>query len=186
MIMRSDSNSGLAVSSALLTIGFALGVVPAAGCTTEQVPMAPLGDAEASIGRSVPDIPVLGEGDFEEQIDGVVMVEIAVEGTPPGLHAVHVHELGDCSDGGLNAGGDWDPEGTGQESTGHALGDIGDIAVRDDGVGNLEFATDEWTVGDGSLTDVMGKAVIIHAGPADDPSGPGAPIGCGIIEQDID
>jgi superoxide dismutase, Cu-Zn family len=181
-----DSTIELAVSTTFLTVGIAVGLVLSAGCSVGGTePM--LGDAEAQIGRTMPDPPVLGEGDFEEQEDGTVLVEIAVEGAPPGPHAVHVHEIGDCGSGGMDAGGHWNPEDTSKGAPADgSLGDIGNLVVRDDGVGTLEFATPYWTVGDGSSIDVMGKAVIIHAGP-DDPSGATNPrIACGIIEADID
>ncbi|HEU5060188.1 MAG TPA: superoxide dismutase family protein [Kofleriaceae bacterium] len=172
--------------------GIGLGLVlAAAGCAMDNgVEEGPLGDAEAQIGRTIAEIPVIGEGDFEELPNGDVEVEITIEGAPPGVHAVHIHEFGDCGNAGENAGMHWNPEGTdhGMLGGGH-LGDIGNMTVRDDGVGSLEFSTPLWTVGDGSATDIEGKAVIIHAG-ADDfgqPSGnAGDRIGCGIIEADID
>ncbi len=45
----------------------------------------------------------------------------------------------------------------------------------------------EWKLGDGSATDVVGKAVVIHAGQDDlvtDPAGnSGARVACGVITK---
>ncbi|MDE0087277.1 MAG: superoxide dismutase family protein, partial [Candidatus Poribacteria bacterium] len=66
------------------------------------------------------------------------------------------------------------------------LGDIGNKTVGDDGTGTIELSTELWEIGTGSIIDVVGKSIIVHA-DADDfvsqPSGnAGARIGCGVIE----
>ncbi len=47
------------------------------------------------------------------------------------------------------------------------LGDIGNITVGDDGTGTIELSTELWEIGTGSIQDVVGKGIIVHAG-ADD------------------
>lgn len=181
----------IAVSFTFVAIGLVLAMLLAAGCEVDsgggEEPA--LGDAEAQIDATGA-VPIAGEGDFEQEDDGTVSVEIAVEGAPAGVHGVHIHEIGDCGNGGMNAGDHWNPEGTdhGMPGSGH-LGDLGNMTVGEDGVGVLELSVAEWTVGDGGAADVMGKAVIIHAGEDDfgQPSGnAGDRIGCGIIEPDAD
>jgi Cu-Zn family superoxide dismutase len=121
-----------------------------------------------------------------------VSLQLNIENTPPGEHAVHIHEFGDCSaDDASSAGGHWNPmseeHGKWGEQPYH-LGDIGNITVGEDGTGSLSFTTDRWTMGDGSQTDIIGKALVIHAGSDDfttQPTGAaGGRIGCAVIEAD--
>jgi len=119
-----------------------------------------------------------------------IMLSIEIKNTPPGVHAVHIHENGDCSSpDGKSAGGHWNPTEVAHGKWGEGefhLGDIGNITVGDDGTGSIELSTELWEIGMGSIQDVVGKGIIVHAG-ADDfmsqPSGnAGARIGCGVIE----
>ena len=119
-----------------------------------------------------------------------VMLSIEIKNASPGVHAVHIHENGDCSSpDGTSAGGHWNPTDVAHGKWGEGefhLGDIGNITVGDDGTGTIELSTDLWEIGTGSIIDVVGKGIIVHAG-ADDfvsqPSGnAGARIGCGVIE----
>lgn len=130
-----------------------------------------------------------GEAVFEETAGGVTMT-LTVQGATPGTHAVHLHESGDCSaPDGTSAGPHWNPmnEAHGNRSGGgefHA-GDIANLEVGDDGTGTLEVTADDWTIGTDDASDVIGKAVIIHASPDDfvsQPSGnAGARVGCGVV-----
>ena len=119
-----------------------------------------------------------------------VSLQLNIENTPPGEHAVHLHEVGDCSaDDASSAGGHWNPtiedHGKWGEAP-HHLGDIGNISVGEDGIGNLTLTTDRWTIGGGGETDIYGKALIVHADPDDFTSQPtgaaGGRIGCAVIE----
>ena len=119
-----------------------------------------------------------------------ITLSIGIRNASPGIHAVHIHESGDCSaPDGTSAGGHWNPTDVahGQWGVGEFhLGDIGNITVGDDGTGSIELTTDLWEIGTGSDIDVIGKGIIVHA-DADDfvsqPSGnAGARIGCGVIE----
>lgn len=119
-----------------------------------------------------------------------VTLSIEIQNASPGVHAVHIHENGDCSSAdGKSAGGHWNPTEVAHGKWGEGefhLGDIGNITVGDDGTGTIELSTDLWEIGTGSIQDVVGKGIIVHAG-ADDfvsqPSGnAGARIGCGVIE----
>jgi Cu-Zn family superoxide dismutase len=123
--------------------------------------------------------------------DGEVEFEVKIENAEPGLHAVHIHETGDCSaEDASTAGGHWNPTGEDHGKWGEHpfhLGDIGNIEVGEDGTGSLTMSTDLWSLGDASDHDVVGKAIVVHSG-ADDfvsqPSGAaGERIGCGVIEM---
>ena len=116
-------------------------------------------------------------------------LQVTLEQAPPGEHAVHIHEIGDCSaDDGSSAGGHWNPTGHDHgrwDETPFHLGDIGNVVVNEEGDGSLSLSTDRWTMGGGGTNDIMGLAVVVHA-VADDftsqPSGAaGARIGCGVI-----
>jgi Cu-Zn family superoxide dismutase len=130
-----------------------------------------------------------GEATFEETSDGVKMT-LKVRGAKPGTHAVHLHENGDCSaPDATSAGPHWNPmsHAHGQRSEGgefHA-GDIDNLIVGEDGTGTLEMVAKDWTIGTGTASDIIGKAVIIHADPDDFVSQPagnaGAREGCGVI-----
>ena len=119
-----------------------------------------------------------------------VSLQLNIENTAPGEHAVHIHEIGDCSaDDASSAGGHWNPTVEDHGKWGeppHHLGDIGNILVGEDGTGALSLTSDRWTLGDGSETDILGKAIIVHADPDDFTSQPtgaaGGRIGCAVIE----
>ena len=119
-----------------------------------------------------------------------ITVSVEIQNASPGLHAVHIHENGDCSaPDATSAGGHWNPTDVAHGKWGEGefhLGDLGNITVGEDGTGSFELTTDLWEIGTGSDIDVIGKGIIVHA-DADDfisqPSGnAGARIGCGVIE----
>ena len=105
----------------------------------------------------------------------------------PGIHAVHVHEFGDCSSSdGSSAGGHWNPttEDHGKWGEGaHHKGDIGNLEADQNGTARLQFSTDKWCLGcSDSSKNLIGKSIIIHA-KADDfttqPTGnAGGRVGC--------
>ena len=173
------------VSYLLLLIGLSLAL---AGCDDGDGGMPP--EAGAMIAPTAASgSDVTGTAVFSWIGDHVLLV-IDVADASPGIHAVHIHETGDCSAAdGTSAGGHWNPDDVGHGRWGSDefhLGDLGNIAVGEDGTGYIERTTDLWEIGTGSDWDVVGKAIIVHAG-ADDftsqPSGAAGPrIGCGVIE----
>ena len=121
--------------------------------------------------------------------NGQVSLTVEVRGASPGEHAFHIHAVGDCSaPDGTSAGGHWNPteEDHGRWGTApHHLGDVGNIMIGEDGSGSISLTTDRWSIGSGEMNDVVGKAVILHAGVDDfsQPTGAaGGRIGCGVIE----
>ncbi len=143
--------------------------------------------AIATIGPAS-DSSVTGMAIFTQNGDHITFT-VEIQNASPGIHAVHIHENGDCSaPDGKSAGGHWNPTGVAHGKWGEGefhLGDIGNITVGEDGTGSIELTTDLWEIGTGSDVDVVGKGIIVHAG-ADDfisqPSGnAGARIGCGVI-----
>lgn len=147
----------------------------------------PSKQAIAALG-SASDSSVTGTATFTQNGDTITLV-VDIQNVSPGLHAVHIHEKGDCSaPDGKSAGGHWNPTNVAHGKWGEGefhLGDIGNLTVGEDGMGRIELTTDLWEMGTGSDIDIVGKGFIIHAG-ADDftsqPSGAaGARIGCGVI-----
>lgn len=132
-----------------------------------------------------------GEAVFEETEGGVKMT-LTVKGATPGSHAVHLHEKGDCSaPDATSAGGHWNPtehaHGNRAESSEFHSGDIANLEVGEDGTGVLEVTAADWTIGGDAKTNVIGKAVIIHASEDDfvsQPAGNAGPReGCGVVEE---
>lgn len=133
-----------------------------------------------------------GTAKFTES-NGKVTLEATINGLSEGEHAIHIHEKGDCSsDDGTSAGGHWNPtnqpHGKWGDSKGYHKGDIGNFKVDDNGVGKVDFSTDEWCIGcNDPQKDIMGKALIIHDGVDDftsQPSGAaGTRVGCGVIKR---
>ena len=131
---------------------------------------------------------VTGQVAFWEGPDGVKVV-VHVENAPPGLHGLHIHEKGDCSDfEAKNAGGHFNPTGAdhaGPMDEKHHAGDLGNIEVQADGTGTLVITSKMLTVKDGPNS-VIGRSVIFHE-KADDlktqPTGnAGGRLACGVIK----
>lgn len=157
-----------------------------AGCTIGQ--MAPEKRATAQI-ESKSGSTITGTATFVPSGTSVAL-ELVVTGASPGQHGVHLHATGDCSDpNGASAGGHWNP---GMANHGlpaaamHHLGDCGNFEVGADGSGKLTFMG-SWSIGTGDMTDIVGKAIIIHASVDDGvsqqptPGNAGARQACGVI-----
>ena len=176
---------GQKASMLSLLVGVSI-ALPSCDAVLDLVPFSPE-QANATI-DSTSGSDVTGTAVFKQNGDTVTLT-IEIQNAAPGLHAVHIHEYGDCSSpDGKSAGGHWNPTNTAHGKWGEGefhLGDIGNIMVAEDGTGSIELTTDLWEIGTGSILDIVGKGIIVHAG-ADDftsqPSGAaGARIGCGSI-----
>ena len=80
-----------------------------------------------------------------------VEMDLNVYKLTPGIHAVHIHEKGDCSStDGSSAGGHWNPtnhdHGKFGSETFH-MGDIGNLNADKEGNARLLFKTDKWCIG---------------------------------------
>ncbi len=153
---------------------------PAAGKAASAVATAAI-EARSGSGLS-------GTATFTEKDGGVELV-VDVTGAPPGPHAVHLHEKGDCSaPDATSAGGHFNPDGSphgAPDAEHHHAGDFGNMTVGEDGKGHLAITTSRLTVKAGP-TSVLGHAIIVHAA-ADDlttqPTGnAGGRIGCGVVK----
>ncbi|WP_298338453.1 superoxide dismutase family protein [uncultured Algibacter sp.] len=158
--------------------------------TPEVVEVAPKKVKIALSAKS--DSDVSGNVVFKET-EGEVSMTAIISGLTAGQHAIHIHASSDCSSpDGKSAGGHWNPtsqpHGKWGAETGYHKGDIGNFTADEKGNGTISFTTDEWCIGCGDDTkDILGKAVIVHAGEDDltsQPSGAaGARVSCaGIIQ----
>lgn len=125
----------------------------------------------------------------------LVDVEIHVSGMKPGVHAVHIHQTGQCEPCGA-AKGHFDPGPNSNPSPdgNHPfhMGDLINIEVGANGQGMMKTTTSRVTLSPGplSLFDADGSAFIIHVDPDTYcPDGEakgcagGARAACGIIEK---
>jgi Cu-Zn family superoxide dismutase len=166
---------------------------PAEETTSESPAGNPAGTSPAGLGLTATATiearsgsSLTGTATFAEVAEGVRVV-IEVAGAPPGDHAVHVHENGDCSaPDASSAGSHFNPENHahgGPHTAERHPGDFGNLTVGADGTGRLELVTKDLTVGESPIS-VVGLSIIVHE-KADDFSQPvgnaGGRIGCGVI-----
>lgn len=114
-----------------------------------------------------------------------------IGGLPPNsTHAFHIHEKGDCSAADASsAGGHFNP---GDAPHGritnpqHHAGDNDNLVSNAEGVATVDAHFSGVVLGGGGPTDVVGRAIVVHAQPDDYTSQPsgnaGARVACGVIQ----
>jgi Cu-Zn family superoxide dismutase len=118
-----------------------------------------------------------------------VALTLTVRNVAPGVHAVHIHEVPDCSAADASSAGEhWNPTGSQHgafEQQQSHLGDIGNLEVGPQGTGTLTFSTGRWALGTGASNDVLQHALVVHEGVDDLVTPPGGNAGgriaCGVI-----
>jgi Cu-Zn family superoxide dismutase len=152
---------------------------------------APAGAAEAHATLENGEGKAVGKATLRDATGGV-LIRVDFTGLPAGVHAFHVHAVGQCdppfqsAQGHFNSAakqhGYFNPKGS------HA-GDMPNIHVPDSGTLSVEVYLPNVTVdrGDHRLLDGDGAALMVHAGADDyetDPAGnAGDRIACGVIER---
>ena len=121
--------------------------------------------------------------------EGGLRVDVRVAGVPQGQHGLHIHEAGDCGDGGKASGGHFNPENVPhgfRPKDGPAKahpGDMGNIDVGAGGTGSLTVTLPGVRL-TGAPAAVSGRAIVLHEKVDDfgQPTGnAGGRIGCGPI-----
>jgi len=134
----------------------------------------------------------VGKAAFRPARDGVAMT-LEVKGLTPGLHGIHIHEVGKCEAPDFKtAGSHFNPHGKHHGSLnpqGEHAGDLGNLTVGKKGSVKVKLLAKGVTLGEGdaSLFHPGGTSLVIHANPDDlktDPAGnAGTRIVCGVITR---
>ena len=177
---------------AIIAMGFgAVTVAPVLGQapTSSQPSAVPL-TRTATAGLVAADGKSVGRAQLRQTSNGVLL-ELNLEGAPPGIHGLHIHEVGRCEGPTFaSAGGHFNPASRQHgflNARGAHGGDLPNLNVPSTGTMTLEVVVGELTLDAGprSLLDQDGSAIVIHAGKDDystDPSGgSGDRIACGQI-----
>jgi superoxide dismutase, Cu-Zn family len=127
----------------------------------------------------------LGTITFERNAEGAIMIYGTFTGLKKnGVHALYIHENGDCSKKGKAAGGHLNPtkakHGPPASSQRHA-GDFGNLTADEDGNASFSMTTDSVTMEGDRPDSVVNRAVIIHAKKDDKKGSGGAALACGVI-----
>ncbi len=129
----------------------------------------------------------VGTATFTSVATGGVRILVELQDAAPGPHAVHLHEVGDCSAPDASSAGphfdpDQHPHG-GPGSAPHHAGDFGNMTVGTDGRGYLELVTPDLTIE--GPRGVVGRSLVVHENVDDLASQPagnsGARIACGVV-----
>jgi superoxide dismutase, Cu-Zn family len=122
-----------------------------------------------------------------------VKIEVDVSQLPPGIHGIHIHNVGKCEGPDFaSAGPHFNPDSKkhGKDNPdGPHAGDLSNIDVKPDGTGRATLIDTMVTLGDGpnSVFHDGGTSLVIHGKEDDyktDPSGNSGPrIACGVIQK---
>ena len=122
----------------------------------------------------------VGGGVRVEETPPGVKVLVWLENAPPGPKSVHVYERGDCNDLLADSAGKA-PQGTAKRHS----GDLGNIKIREDGMGYLEVTTERGNLKPNDPLSFANKAIVIHQteDKGAQPSGDSEkPVACAVIK----
>ena len=178
---------------------FARAAAPLAIFALAGAALVPVFASAEDIGTALkaPDGSLVGTVKITDAPTGVI-VDVDITKLKPGWHAMHFHDMGDCSDPMFaKAGAHMNHVEPGKKAHGFmtpAGGDFGDlpnIYVATDGTGKAEVFTNRVSVkGEGgrpALLDADGSALVIHENPDDFITQPignaGARVACAAIRN---
>ena len=136
---------------------------------TQMITTEPIAKVAVATISEIESSGLTGTATFTE-MDGMVQVVIEIQNATPGLHALHLHIGSSCDDTGPH----WHPMGIPAGTPGIPIvqatldtppigvGEVGNIAVGEDGTGILEFKTPFWSLGGDPNTDILGKLILVH------------------------
>ncbi|MEU7691730.1 superoxide dismutase family protein [Microbispora hainanensis] len=144
------------------------------GAATAQAPMVPR-DVDATATLTNAQGQNVGTVQVENDENGGTEVKIRVTALPPGFHGMHIHDKAVCDPNAKDpaTGSPFSSAGSHLGSGSHPghAGDLPDLLVRGDGVGQASYVTDRFTVED--LLSGDGSSIIIHAKPDNHANIPG-------------
>jgi superoxide dismutase, Cu-Zn family len=135
----------------------------------------------------------IGQARFQDTAQGVLMM-LELKNATPGVHAMHIHEVGRCEAPAFSSAGEhFTPERRLHgflNARGPHAGDLPNIYVPASTELSLEYLMPNVTLkaGPSSLLDTDGSALVLHAGKDDhttDPAGgAGDRLACGVIKAE--
>ncbi len=163
-------------------------------CTQLQTLAGRQGTATVSLNGATGEIR--GAGEVWQDNNGLVHVDLQLQGLHAGTHAIHFHAVGKCegTPGPAfgSAGGHYNPanmqHGLSNPAGPHA-GDAPNFTTNANGTAHVQFVTNRVTITGGAATlfDADGSALVVHAGADDQMSQPsgnsGERIACGVLHQ---
>ncbi|MGW5264395.1 superoxide dismutase family protein [Microbispora sp. NPDC004025] len=136
------------------------------GIAAARTPAAPR-DVDASATLTNAQGQNVGTVSVENDENGGTEVKIRTTGLPSGFHGVHIHDKGVCDPNSTDpaTGGPFFSAGPHLGSGSHPghTGDLPDLLVRGDGVGQAAVVTDRFRVED--LLSGDGTSIVVHAKP---------------------
>lgn len=165
---------------------FAMSLVAATCATVFTQPSLAAGEATADMRNA--DNQSVGVVTLRETPHGTLL-HAKLMNLPQGVHAFHIHAVGECVPPFTSAGGHYNPTNKKHgilSAAGMHAGDMPNIHVPDTGSIELEILNTQVKLDD-LLSEADGTSIVIHAGPDDyvtDPAGAAGPrIACGVITR---